>query len=342
MHSASFGLSVVVANWVVTLLERNDDASAEARRGRSRADAPARDRDAAGGRARVRPAGLLRGELPRGRGRDGAARARLALRRRARSPPPSSGSRPGCRSQSAFTDAARLRPDAPGGGDRPREHGRRGDDPRRHAALGLSFSLPGDGRLGFAVVAVLWALAALCVPRTAPAGSRNGGISDPECLISCVEDARFRSRIWIQRARSGWIRRDWTDKRGEHDGTGTRAVDRTSTVHRRRRTRDREPRHVKVTGNVAPPSATSRARTSGARSGADGVASSCGRAACPNCGFGGTNVTTMQLVGGTETHARCTCGHTWTPGQKPVYVVTRAETAECTCPDDCERDHANE
>src|SRR5262245_10988783 len=30
MHSASFGLSVVVANWVVTLLERNDDASAEA------------------------------------------------------------------------------------------------------------------------------------------------------------------------------------------------------------------------------------------------------------------------------------------------------------------------
>src|SRR5262245_44795467 len=29
MHSASFGLSVVIANWVVTLLERNDDASAK-------------------------------------------------------------------------------------------------------------------------------------------------------------------------------------------------------------------------------------------------------------------------------------------------------------------------
>src|SRR4029079_3131083 len=29
MHSASFGLSVVIANWVVTLLERHDDASAE-------------------------------------------------------------------------------------------------------------------------------------------------------------------------------------------------------------------------------------------------------------------------------------------------------------------------
>ena len=50
----------------------------------------------------------------------------------------------------------------------------------------------------------------------------------------------------------------------------------------------------------------------------------------------------MHLVGGTEAHARCTCGHTWTPGQKPVYVVTRAETAECTCPDVCERDHAND
>jgi hypothetical protein len=31
--------------------------------------------------------------------------------------------------------------------------------------VGLSFSLPGDGRLGFAVVAALWALAALCAPR---------------------------------------------------------------------------------------------------------------------------------------------------------------------------------
>jgi hypothetical protein len=31
--------------------------------------------------------------------------------------------------------------------------------------VGLSFSLPGDGRLGFAVVAALWACAALCVPR---------------------------------------------------------------------------------------------------------------------------------------------------------------------------------
>ena len=25
-----------------------------------------------------------------------------------------------------------------------------------------------------------------------------------------------------------------------------------------------------------------------------------------------------------------------------LYVVTRAEIAECTCPEPCERDHANE
>jgi hypothetical protein len=27
---------------------------------------------------------------------------------------------------------------------------------------------------------------------------------------------------------------------------------------------------------------------------------------------------------------------------RPAYVVTAAETAPCTCPDFCERDHANE
>jgi hypothetical protein len=27
---------------------------------------------------------------------------------------------------------------------------------------------------------------------------------------------------------------------------------------------------------------------------------------------------------------------------RPAYVLTAAETAQCTCPDFCERDHANE
>jgi len=101
------------------------------------------------------------------------------------------------------------------------------------------------------------------------------------------------------------------------------------------------PRHVKVTGNV-PAFGYEPCEDFGCSVGTDGIASSCGRSACPNCGFGGTNVTLIHMVGGTEVHARCTCGHTWTPGQKPVYVVTRAETVECTCPDSCERDHSND
>jgi hypothetical protein len=28
--------------------------------------------------------------------------------------------------------------------------------------------------------------------------------------------------------------------------------------------------------------------------------------------------------------------------QASVYVLTRAETSECTCPDSCERDHGND
>jgi hypothetical protein len=32
--------------------------------------------------------------------------------------------------------------------------------------VGLSFSLPGDGRIGFAVIAVLWALTAVTVRRS--------------------------------------------------------------------------------------------------------------------------------------------------------------------------------
>ena len=102
-----------------------------------------------------------------------------------------------------------------------------------------------------------------------------------------------------------------------------------------------KPRHVKVTGH-RPAFGYEPCEDIGCTVDADGVASSCGRPACPNCGYGGANVSMMLLVGGTEVHARCTCGHMWLPGQKPVYVVTRAETAECTCPDSCERDHAND
>lgn len=100
-------------------------------------------------------------------------------------------------------------------------------------------------------------------------------------------------------------------------------------------------RHVKVTG-VEPAFGYEPCEDIGCAVGDDGIASSCRRVACPNCGFGGTNLTTMELVGAVGVRARCTCGHTFVPGEKPAYVVTRAETVECTCPDDCERDHSNE
>jgi hypothetical protein len=78
------------------------------------------------------------------------------------------------------------------------------------------------------------------------------------------------------------------------------------------------PRHVKVTG-VAPAFGYEPCEDVGCSVGRDGVADSCKRIACPNCGFGGTNLTTMSLVG-SGTRARCTCGHTWVLGAKPVYV----------------------
>jgi hypothetical protein len=101
------------------------------------------------------------------------------------------------------------------------------------------------------------------------------------------------------------------------------------------------PRHVKVTGSV-PAFGYEPCEDVGCTVESDGLATSCGRIACPNCGFGGTNLTMVGMVGGSSVRASCTCGYSWVPGEKPVYVVTRAETVECTCPDACERDHSNE
>jgi hypothetical protein len=99
---------------------------------------------------------------------------------------------------------------------------------------------------------------------------------------------------------------------------------------------------VKVTG-VVPAFGYEACEDVGCAVRHNGVASSCGRLACPSCGYGGTNLVTMQMIDGEAgTHVRCTCGHSWVHGEKPVYVLTRAETDECTCPEPCERDHSNE
>jgi hypothetical protein len=71
------------------------------------------------------------------------------------------------------------------------------------------------------------------------------------------------------------------------------------------------PRHLKVTG-PAPAFGFERCEDIGCTVDAGGTASSCGRLACPVCGCGGTNLTTMELLDdGAATRMRCSCGHAW-------------------------------
>jgi MFS family permease len=67
---------------------------------------------------------------------------------------------------SAFAGAARLRPDAPGAAVGLVNMIAAVTILVGTPLLGLSFSLPGNGRIGFLVVAVLWASTALAVRRT--------------------------------------------------------------------------------------------------------------------------------------------------------------------------------
>ena len=336
MHSASFGLSVVIANWVVTLLERHDDASAEI------AGVAARltlmlgiVTRPAGGRSYVR-AGLLRASFLAG----GAGTAALAVAPNlGLAAAAVVGLAAGLPFASAFTGAARLRPDAPGAAI---------GFVNMAAALtilvgtplvGLSFSLPGDGTVRLrGRRSALGADRALCAP-CRDDWIQSEPISDPGCLISCG-GAPFRAQIGSETSFDG-IR----ERRDNPYGTGTRAVhadvvapDGTSRRHApahdqaEARQGDGPPAGVRLRA-VRGHRLHRRYRRRGQLVRAP---------ACPNCGYGGANVSMMLLVGGTEVHARCTCGHMWLPGQKPVYVVTGAETAECTCPDSCERDHAND
>jgi len=166
IHSFSFGFAVIVGNWVVTLLEHH---------GQSKAAAAAVGsltlllgfftRVAGGAMLRRADAGrIVAGSLALG----GAAAIVLAL------PLPLAGYAAaatvlglcaGVPFAMAFTGAAAVRPDAPGAAV---------GFVNAWAALivvvgtplvGLTFSLPGDGRIGFVVLGALAALAALATPR---------------------------------------------------------------------------------------------------------------------------------------------------------------------------------
>ena len=168
MHAASFGLSVVLGNWVVTLLHRAGGVSEHA---------------AGFAGALVLFLGLLSRPLG-GRliGRIGILRASFLASAAGTaalavaSPFPLAvagaivvGLAAGLPFAPAFAGAARVRPDAPGAAI---------GFVNLIAAvtilvgtplLGLTFSLPGDGRIGFAIVAALVALTPLAISRRATA-----------------------------------------------------------------------------------------------------------------------------------------------------------------------------
>ncbi|MFL5913919.1 MAG: MFS transporter [Gaiellaceae bacterium] len=166
IHALSFGFSVVVGNWVVTLLEHHGQSKGVAAAVGSLTLLLGFFTRIAGGSILSRPnaSRWVAGSLVAG----GAAAVALAT------PLPLAGLvaasavvglAAGIPFAMAFSGAAAARPDAPG------------------AAVGfvnalasfvivvgtplvgLTFSLPGDGRIGFVVVGVLAALASLATPR---------------------------------------------------------------------------------------------------------------------------------------------------------------------------------
>lgn len=74
------------------------------------------------------------------------------------------------------------------------------------------------------------------------------------------------------------------------------------------------PRHVKVTGRL-PMFGYERCEDPGCVVDSGGIATSCGRPACPSCGSGGTNLTRGLLpdeeTGAWVDHMQCTCGRSW-------------------------------
>ena len=54
-----------------------------------------------------------------------------------------------------------------------------------------------------------------------------------------------------------------------------------------------------------------------------GGVASCGRLACPSCGFSGSNLTAPDGFDGDQL-ARCACGHAWNPVSETRTQAVRA------------------
>jgi MFS family permease len=166
IHAMSFGFSVIVGNWVVTLLEHHGESKREAAVAGSLTLLLGFFTRIAGGPLLRRPDASR--WVATGLAVGGAGAIVLAF------PFPYAvllvasavvGLAAGVPFAMAFTGAARARPDAPGAAV---------GFVNAWASLvivvgtplvGLTFSLPGDGRLGFVVLGALAALAAFATPR---------------------------------------------------------------------------------------------------------------------------------------------------------------------------------
>jgi MFS transporter, NNP family, nitrate/nitrite transporter len=181
LYGASLGLSLLVGNWVVELLERNGDV-AKGTAGAIGAltlllgivtrplggwilrERPAVTRVAVGASLAAGSAGtlLLAVAEPLAVAALGAVLIGLAA---------------GIPFAPAFTGAALARPDAPAAAVGMVNGAASLVAIAGAPLLGLTFSLPGDGRIGFAVVAALWLVALALLPASHAMGVRRASTS---------------------------------------------------------------------------------------------------------------------------------------------------------------------
>ena len=166
IHSFSFGTSVIVANWVVTLLEHHGESKGAAGAVGSLTLLLSFVTRVWGGAILRRPhaSRLVAGSLVLGGASAAALGVPLGLAGWIAAAAVL-GLAAGVPFAMAFTGAARARPDAPGAAT---------GFVNAWAALtivagtplvGLTFSLPGDGRIGFVALGAVAALASLATPR---------------------------------------------------------------------------------------------------------------------------------------------------------------------------------